>query len=230
VNSADFSATRADVRRFTSAVIGLPNEEPVTASNVHSESSAPPQHRRKFRTGRTRRADDRHPAFVELSSEAGRITRMRPTSIEPRWLNAEQQVIWRQFLSGTGRISAELDAELRQFGLDLGEYEILVHLSENPHHELRMSELADRVRQSRSRLTHTVSRMEAKNILTRIACPSDRRGVIAKLTDEGYALLVEAAPHHVESVRRVLVDVVDAKDFAALGRLMTAVVEAPEQR
>jgi len=74
-------------------------------------------------------------------------------------------VIWRAFLSGTNRIFAELDAELRRFGLDLGEYEILVNLSESPDHELRMSELADRVRQSRSRLTHTVGRMEAKGIL-----------------------------------------------------------------
>lgn len=147
-------------------------------------------------------------------------------SIKPRWLSEEQQVIWRQFLSGTGRIFAELDAELREFGLDLGEYEILVHLSEAPDHALRMSDLASSVRQSRSRLTHTVSRMESKGILTRTACPSDRRGVIARLTDDGYALLVEAAPHHVESVRRVLVDVVDPQDFAALGRVMTAVTDA----
>ncbi len=150
------------------------------------------------------------------------------TSPARRWLDSDQQVSWRAFLNGTGRIFAELDAELRRFGLDLGEYEILVHLSENPDHELRMSNLADRVRQSRSRLTHTVGRMEAKNILTRHACPSDRRGVIARLTPEGYALLVEAAPHHVESLRRVLVDVVTPEDFSALGRLMTAVVEAPE--
>jgi DNA-binding MarR family transcriptional regulator len=102
-----------------------------------------------------------------------------------------------------------------------------VHLSDADDHELRMSDLAAKVRQSRSRLTHTVSRMESKNILTRIACPSDRRGVIAKLTDEGYALLVQAAPHHVESVRRALVDVSDPADFEALGRLMAAVIEAP---
>jgi DNA-binding MarR family transcriptional regulator len=152
---------------------------------------------------------------------------MRQIPTKPRWLSAEQQVIWRQFLSGTGRIFADLDAELRQFGLDLGEYEILVHLSEAEDHQLRMSDLAAKVRQSRSRLTHTVTRMESKNILTRIACPSDRRGVIAALTDEGYALLVKAAPYHVESVRRALVDVADAADFEALGRLMNSVIEAP---
>lgn len=152
---------------------------------------------------------------------------MQTTTITPRWLDADQQVIWRAFLSGTNRIFLELDAELRRFGLDLGEYEILVNLSESPDHELRMSDLADRVRQSRSRLTHTVGRMEAKGILVRNACPSDGRGVNARLTAEGYALLVEAAPYHVESVRRALVDVVDPADFEALGRAMIAVVEAP---
>ncbi|PKQ33058.1 MAG: MarR family transcriptional regulator [Actinobacteria bacterium HGW-Actinobacteria-2] len=151
---------------------------------------------------------------------------MQRTAITPRWLDAEQQVIWRAFLSGTNRVFLELDAELRRFGLDLGEYEILVNLSESPDHELRMSDLADRVRQSRSRLTHTVGRMEAKGILVRNACPSDGRGVNARLTDEGYALLVEAAPYHVESVRRVLVDVVDPDDFVALGRAMAAVADA----
>jgi DNA-binding MarR family transcriptional regulator len=152
--------------------------------------------------------------------------RRTSTKTEPRWLNSDQQRIWRLFLSGTGRIFDELDAELRRFGLDLGEYEILVHLSEEPDHQLRMSDLAARVRQSRSRLTHTVARMENKGILVRLACPSDRRGVIAALTEDGYALLTEAAPHHVESVRRALVDVADPADYQAMGRLMQAVTEA----
>ena len=145
------------------------------------------------------------------------------TQLEPRWLTAEQQRIWRAFLNGVARINDRLDAELRPFGLDLGEYEILVHLSESEQHALRMSDLAERVRQSRSRLTHTISRMEGKGLVSRTACPSDRRGVIAVMTDHGWRLLVEAAPAHVESVRRVLVDPVEPSDFEALGRAMEAV-------
>ncbi len=145
----------------------------------------------------------------------------------PRWLTADQERIWRAFLDGTSRIFAEADAELRRFGLDLGEYEILVHLSDQEDHRLRMSDLADQVRQSRSRLTHTVSRMEKAGLLRRAACTSDGRGVMAELTEDGYALLVRIAPHHVESVRKVLVDVVDSADFEALGRAMTSVIEAP---
>ena len=148
--------------------------------------------------------------------------------MEPRWLNAEQQRIWRSFLNGVARINERLDAELRPFGLDLGEYEILVHLSESERHMLRMSDLAERVRQSRSRLTHTISRMETKGLVNRVACPSDRRGVNAIMTEAGYRLLVEAAPAHVESVRCALVDRVDPDDFEALGRAMEAVIRVTD--
>jgi DNA-binding MarR family transcriptional regulator len=144
---------------------------------------------------------------------------------EPRWLDDEQQRDWRAYLSGVTRISEHLEIALRPFGLDLAEYEILVQLSEAERRSLRMSDLAQNARQSRSRLTHTVARMEAKGLVSRRACPSDRRGVIATLTEAGWNLIVAAAPAHVESVREVLIDRVHPDDFAALGRLMRAVVD-----
>ncbi len=140
-----------------------------------------------------------------------------------RWLDDEQQAIWRAYLSAVARIDAHLDAELRPYGLDLGEYEILVNLSEAEGRSMRMSDLADAVRQSRSRLTHTVTRMEKKGLIQRDSCPEDRRGVYAVLTDAGFKLLVEAAPAHVRSVRESFVDAIDPSDFAALGRAMKAV-------
>ena len=146
------------------------------------------------------------------------------TMVEPRWLSAEQQHVWRAYLNGVARINERLDAELRQFDLDLGEYEILVHLSESPEQQLRMSDLAARVRQSRSRLTHTVARMEKKGLVLRKACPEDRRGVIAVLTGRGLTLLKTAAPYHVESVRQAFVDPVSPEDFEAIGRAMHAVL------
>ncbi len=145
------------------------------------------------------------------------------TTAAARWLTADQQKVWRAWLDGVARIDAHLDSVLRPFGLDLGEYEILVRLSEAPDRQMRMSDLAEAARQSRSRLTHTVARMEKKHLLTRVPCPDDRRGVIAILTDTGYDLLETAAPTHVESVREVLVDVIDPGDFEALGRAMAAV-------
>ena len=147
---------------------------------------------------------------------------------EARWLDAEQQQVWRNWLLGVARIDAYLDADLRRSGLDLAEYEILVSLSEAPGRSLRMSELADLVHQSRSRLTHAVARMEKTRLVERASAPDDRRGVIAHLTDEGYALLEQAAPTHVAAVRRILVDAVDPADFEALGRVMEAVLAVDE--
>nr|NLI51742.1 MarR family transcriptional regulator [Propionibacterium sp.] len=142
------------------------------------------------------------------------------------WLTADQQSVWRAFLAAVAVIDDRLDAALRPYDLDLGEYEILVKLSEAEDRRLRMSDLALRVRQSRSRLTHTVARMEKKELIQRLPCPEDRRGVIAALTRKGFKLLEAAAPTHVRSVRDIFVDRVDPHDFAALGRAMRAVLEA----
>ncbi|HET6295738.1 MAG TPA: MarR family transcriptional regulator [Kribbella sp.] len=147
-----------------------------------------------------------------------------------RWLDSEQQVAWRAYLLGTARLMAKLDDDLRQFGLGINDYEILVRLSEAPERRLRMAELADRLHQSRSRLTHTVGRLEAADLVRRTSCKSDKRGVWAELTDAGFGLLDSAAPYHVESVRENLVDLVSAEDFAAVGRVFDAVSEHIGQR
>ena len=144
------------------------------------------------------------------------------------WLTEEQQQTWRNYLLGVARIDGYLDQDLRRHGLDLGEYEILVCLSEAEGRRLRMSELADLVHQSRSRLTHAVSRREKSGWVVRGSAPEDRRGVVAQLTPDGYALLERAAPSHVSAVRRILVDNVSQEDFAALGRIMRAVLAVAE--
>lgn len=142
----------------------------------------------------------------------------------PRWLDDEQQHIWLTYLKGVHRLEDYLDRCLRPFGLSLAEYEIFVALSEADLWRLRMSELADAVHQSRSRLTHTIARLEKDGLVERVACPSDRRGVWAQLTSAGYELLERAAPSHVASVRHALVDAVAAEDFRALGRVFEAVL------
>lgn len=142
-----------------------------------------------------------------------------------RWLTADQQRVWRAYLLGSARLSEKLDTDLRAFGLDLAEYEILVSLEEVPEHRLRMSELADTVHQSRSRLTHTIARMEKSGLVERATCPSDRRGVWAQLTPGGFELLRTAAPSHVDAVRRNFVEVVGEQDYTALGRAFEAVLD-----
>ncbi len=149
---------------------------------------------------------------------------------ETRWLNAEQQVAWRAYLLGTARLKAKQDDDQRQFGIGINDYEILVRLSEAPDRRLRMADLAERLHQSRSRLTHTVGRLEAAELVRRTSCTSDKRGVWAELTESGLSLLEQAAPTHVEGVRDNLVDLADPDDFAAVGRVFDAVSEHIGQR
>lgn len=143
-----------------------------------------------------------------------------------QWLTTEQQRAWRAYLLGSTLLGERLERDLREkHDLSLAEYEILVRLSESECRALRMAELADSVKNSRSRITHTVNRLAADGFVVRRECDSDGRGVIAALTDKGHAKLVDAAPDHVRSVREALVDVIAAEDLAALGRAFDAVAD-----
>jgi DNA-binding MarR family transcriptional regulator len=145
---------------------------------------------------------------------------------EPRWLDAGQLRDWRAYIEGTVRLGEVLDRDLKsRHGLTMPEYEILVRLSEAPCRALRMAELAEYASQSRSRLSHTVSRLECKGLVRRGTCGEDKRGVIAELTDEGFALLERAARDHVTTVRDYFVDVIDPADLEAIGRAFASVSE-----
>ncbi len=128
---------------------------------------------------------------------------------------------------GMTLLLGRLDDDLRR-GCDVSlvEYEILVRLSERPGRSMRMAQLADALAHSRSRVTHTVARMQRSGLVLRAASPEDGRGIVCTLTDRGYDLLVEAAPVHVHGVRDYLVDLSSREDIAALGRVMNAVTDA----
>jgi len=145
---------------------------------------------------------------------------------ETLWLSGEEQAIWRAFLGGTTVLMDQLDRDLRrERGLSMSEYEILVRLSEAPGRSIRMAELASEVSHSRSRMTHTITRLERHGIVTRDQCSTDGRGVRATLTDHGFAVLAEAAHTHVRGVRAYLLDNASSEEFAALGRIMSRVCE-----
>ena len=160
-----------------------------------------------------------------MSTTSGTVVDVVVDSNAPQWLTQEQQRVWRAYLLGSARLSDKLDADLRKFRIDLAEYEILVCLEEVPDRRLRMSELAEAVHQSRSRLTHTIARMEKSGLVTRTTCPTDRRGVWAEVTEVGLELLRTAAPSHVAAVRKNFVEAIGEADYAALGRAFDAVLE-----
>jgi DNA-binding MarR family transcriptional regulator len=143
---------------------------------------------------------------------------------EVRWLDPEQQRHWRSFLVATTMLNDLLDHQLEEDSdLSLGEYEVLVRLSEAEGRTLRMSELAAHLAHSRSRLSHTVARMERAGLVSRSRCRSDSRGVLCAMTDEGWRVIQAAAPGHVSAVREHLVDVLSPTQLAALGDAMATV-------
>lgn len=142
-----------------------------------------------------------------------------------RWLTPSEQASWRAYIGATTLLMAALDRDLQHTaGIPLSYYEVMVHLSEAPDRTARMSELADSAFSSRSRLSHAVGKLEKRGWVVRLPFAGDRRGQVARLTDEGYAALEAAAPAHVESVRRLLVDPLSGSQFETLGELSAMVL------
>jgi DNA-binding MarR family transcriptional regulator len=144
-----------------------------------------------------------------------------------QWLDPDQQRSWRSWIAANTLLTARLSRELQaSHDLSMADYEILVRLSEADDDRLRMSVLAETTMSSRSRLTHQVDRLEKAGIVRREACPSDRRGQHAVLTETGWELLRMAAPTHVAGVRTHLVDVLTPEQFAMLGQISQLIVDA----
>ena len=151
---------------------------------------------------------------------------MTDASSDVRWLDQDQQRSWRAYLVGTTLLMDKLDRDLReQHNLSMPEYEILVRLSEAEGRRMRMAVLADSVSHSRSRVTHTIARLEKAGLVERAACLSDGRGVEAVITDAGVTALASAAPTHVAGVREYLLDLAGDEDFEALGRAFNTVTD-----
>lgn len=144
---------------------------------------------------------------------------------DPRWLTPQEQRAWRAHLAAHRLLFAQLDRDLQGTGLSLNDYEILVNLSESPDHRMRMSELADATIQSRSRLSHQISRMEAAGLVVRENCEDDRRGTFAVLTDRGWDAIQQVAPDHVDSVRRHFIDLLTPEQVSLLEQIYAPVVD-----
>jgi DNA-binding MarR family transcriptional regulator len=144
-----------------------------------------------------------------------------------RWLSADEQVTWRAFVGSCHAFFAAIDTQLqRDAGMPLAYYEILVRLSEAPDRQLRMTQLAEATAASKSRASHAVARLEERGWVRRRDCPTDRRGQLAELTDEGYAVLAAAAPGHVEQVRRTLFDPLTPEQVQQVTAISTAIMAA----
>ena len=123
------------------------------------------------------------------------------------WLDDDEQRAWRTLMLVHSRLVAKLDLELQaSHGVSHADFEVLATLADAPTESLRMAELAERLLLSPSGLTRRLDGLVRDGLVERRAFPSDRRGSLAVLTKQGRALLEEATPAHVRSVRRYMIE------------------------
>ncbi|MEV4433948.1 MarR family transcriptional regulator [Streptomyces sp. NPDC049555] len=139
---------------------------------------------------------------------------------EPRWLTDAEQETWRAYQHASTLLEDYLDRQLqRDAGMPHVYYGLLVQLSEAPRRRMRMTELAQHAKITRSRLSHAVARLEKNGWVRREECPSDKRGQLAVLTDEGFAMLSASAPGHVDAVRAAIFDRLTPDQAAHFGEI-----------
>jgi DNA-binding MarR family transcriptional regulator len=136
------------------------------------------------------------------------------------WLSTDEQRAWRAYRRMVLLADSAIARELaRDSGLSMPDYLVLSTLSESVGHRRRLTELATRMQWSPSRLSHHVTRMEQRGLVTRAECTEDLRAAYVELTEEGWDAIRVAAPGHVASVRTHLIDLLDDADLAALTRI-----------
>jgi DNA-binding MarR family transcriptional regulator len=141
------------------------------------------------------------------------------------WLTPAEERAWRAWLAMTERLRAQVARDLLvDSGLSDADYLVLVQLSEADGRRVRMNDLAARLNWSKSRLSHQLARMQARGLVEREECPSDARGAFAVLGRAGLAEIERAAPQHVASVRRHLIDVLDPAQLSQLTEIAEQVV------
>jgi DNA-binding MarR family transcriptional regulator len=148
--------------------------------------------------------------------------RQAPLPAEPQWLSPDEDQTWRALHLVISTLPGALGDELRQ-AVDLSflEYYVLAGLSDQPGGTMRMSQLAVLASSELSRLSHLMIRLEKRGLVRREPDPEDGRFTRAILTAEGRALVVKAAPGHVEQVRRLVFDVLDETEQQALKCALT---------
>ena len=141
------------------------------------------------------------------------------------WLTAEEQRLWRAHLEVGRLLAHQMERGLQPFGLAINDYTILVELSEAPDHRMRMTDLAMATLQSKSRLSHQITRMEAAGLVTREGCPGDRRGLYAVLTEHGWETMRQVAPHHVRNVREHFIDRLEPAQISSMYESLAPIAE-----
>lgn len=123
-----------------------------------------------------------------------------------KWLNQAEMKAWLAYVTTSVDLQRAIERDLEPFGLDGGDYQLLAMLSDAPDRRMKMCDLADTLRLSRSGLTRRMEGVLRKKIVARVQSDGDKRVAYAVMTDKGMDLLRKVAPHHVDSVRHHMID------------------------
>ncbi|AKK02860.1 MarR family winged helix-turn-helix transcriptional regulator [Corynebacterium epidermidicanis] len=144
----------------------------------------------------------------------------------PRWLNDDEQELWRFILAAIRRLERGMDETLQQDSdLSASEFSVLVTLSEAADRRMRLRDICVELEWDRSRASHQITRMERRGLVAKNKCAEDARGVLVELLPEGMKRLETAAPAHVESVRRMVFDKLSTQDVAVFRELLNKLLE-----
>ena len=148
-----------------------------------------------------------------------------------QWLTAQEERVWRRWLTLNARLSATLHRELQDdAGLSMPDFEVLVHLTDSPEGRIRVTDLARLLLWERSRVSHHVTRMERRRLVRRVECAEDGRGAFIVITPQGRAAIEQAAPGHVNTVRRLVFDALSPEDLDSFATIIDkALAQLDEQ-
>ncbi len=146
---------------------------------------------------------------------------------EPRWLSEREERAWRALQFMQLRLEGELARQLAaESGLSYPDYLVLVALTDRPGGRMRLYELAGTLGWEKSRVSHHVTRMTGRGLVTKERARTDGRGAFVAVTKRGRRAIEAAAPGHVATVRRLFVDRLTAAQLDALGEAAEAVLAA----
>lgn len=136
-----------------------------------------------------------------------------------KWLTPSEMRAWRGFIEVVGRLNIDLEADLARHRLTMGDYQVLVYLSENEDHSMRMCDLADMLNLSPSGLTRRLDGLVKHGLVSRERSERDRRVMLGVLTDKGFEKLKAVAPEHVASVRERFINRLSPKQIEEIGEI-----------
>lgn len=148
---------------------------------------------------------------------------------QPKWLTPEEQEAWRGVIRMYEKLAGRLSRHLQQdANLSPADFAVLVDLSEAPGGRMRHVDLSKCLEWEKSRMSHQVTRMTKRGLVTRQECPEDGRGAFVVITPKGMETIKAAAPRHVEVVRDLFVDLLTSEELRQFALVANRVIEHVE--